>query len=548
VKRFPAILILILILTSQGLPMAQGQSPTFEPTLVTVVFDTPTPVPELPSPTASLSPTPAPPTPTSLPTPTPSATPDVSGRIVDSGADVAFPMAIRFTAVLDEPITDYQSLSLTLNIPGLQDWITLRPADASWFDPEDPTRLAVTWQVTPDQMPPLFGTITYTWELLDSQGDFSRAIGQVDYFDRRAQWIRQSSDDGLIVLYSADRTQPAVLDRLQSMGALLGRSSVEQPIARIILYPEEMDIGCRKSDGPDGTVTRSTVFDVSGVVIGCDVALALGSMEAARITPIQESDALAVDMAAFHLRQYFPGMRADSDTPDWWLAGLAQFFSGQPPEGSLITAQRAARANATLSLAGQNSPREAVDPEIWDVQAYGLVLYVFDQIGLDGLLSFLAEVEADGFEAAYARQFAVPLERQIADWSRWIFTDDAAAIYSISPYAAPTATPTASLTPSATFTSSPTDTATASPTITLTPSSTLTFTRTPTVPPTLAAPTHTPRPMAVLLTPTPSAANASASTGEGTLRSAVVIVMVIIIGVLIVLLLRTFAGRSRGSS
>jgi hypothetical protein len=196
----------------------------------------------------------------------------------------------------------------------------------------------------------------------------------------------------------------------------------------------------------------------------------------------------------------------------------------------------AARSNGLLdqttmeaSVAGNGVPAAR-----WQAQSYAMVLYIADQIGLEGLFALARAALEAPFESVYREAIGQPLSTLVPNLRDWLFTPRGESAYLLSLYGAATATPapTVTFTPfPPTRTPRPEPSVTPTPTITLTPTTRPTATRTPTV---------TPRPPGSLDTATPISIITPTNQpliGTGS-RTSILAVLVIVLAVLVILYAR----------
>jgi cell division septation protein DedD len=181
--------------------------------------------------------------------------------------------------------------------------------------------------------------------------------------------------------------------------------------------------------------------------------------------------------------------------PDWFRVGFADLNAPTPKNELLPLVQNAARTGRLFSLETLITADDDTD-SLWHAQAYSLVLYMADRLGIAGVRRFAdALAEAPDFATAYEGAMDEPLAALLPGWERWLFTSKAAAAYGFVAFQPDTPTPT--LTPTQTLTPTPLP-----PTATPTATASATVTRTP-APPT-ETPSITPRPAGSLYTPTPT--------------------------------------------
>ncbi len=232
--------------------------------------------------------------------------------------------------------------------------------------------------------------------------------------------------------------------------------------------------------------------------------------------------------------------------PLWFRRGLALFTLPTNKLNMLEPAQRASRSNSLFTLDEMNA-EPTQDAELWRAQSYGMVLYIAQQAGVQGLFE-LARNPGESFADTYQRAMGQPLSNLISSWQRWLFTSSAEAAYAYFPQLA--TTPTPSFTPTPTQ-PRPTATPTATNTPTITPSVTNTGiperilpTLTPTRTPTDAPASVTPRPAGSLRTPTPTPTPTSTLPGGQSTGFAALAVIFLLLAGLSVIYLRQNSRRS----
>jgi hypothetical protein len=229
-------------------------------------------------------------------------------------------------------------------------------------------------------------------------------------------------------------------------------------------------------------------------------------------------------------------LHPDTNVPAWFVSALRLLYRPTSKSDLLAPALSAARSNTLLTLDEMaTSPLQGARADVWRAQSYGMLLYVADAVGLDGVWQLARDVSSAGFAAAYERIMRQPLTSLVRNARDWLLTPRGEAAYSLAVYAQPTRTAA----PSATFTPFPA-TRTPRPDASLTP--TPTITPTPTQRPTATlTPTITPRPPGSLDTPTPIPAQTTTPLIEPTSRTSILAVLIIILAVLII----TFARVGR---
>lgn len=486
-------------------------------------FITPSVIPDLP--TLTPIPTEAPPTavPTQPPTRVPTATPQIEGDLItDLGARIDFPDAVEFflmLAALPEADTRVQ---LEIEAASLNQRVIVQGVLAD-FQPEDDAesqRLIYNWQPAPDNAPVLFDTLTYRWTIEGEEAD-NIASDRVVFTDPRASWITTTIVDGHLSLVTAERSRSRLASNLDQIYRLLQAETGESPDLRFIIYEGGILPACGDED------ENCDVYQRSGYI------------------PLAASDGLEPDLTRLLVSAFYAPKWADAGVPDWWLEGFSRYLSPVTASQMLAVSQTAERSGLTFSLDEMAvRPVSAPQQAQWDAQAYGMALYVFSQIGREGVFE-LAGMPEPTFGESFQLLTEQRLNTLIPGWSRWIFTELAPVVYGLTPYMAVTSTPSITPTPSLTVT----------PTFTLTPTATATYTFTPdlrtqTEPPTItplpsatdSPPTSTPRSMSVLLTPEPQSTTATSFEGVNT-RMIVAGTLILLIIVLIVVFFLSMRRR-----
>jgi hypothetical protein len=253
------------------------------------------------------------------------------------------------------------------------------------------------------------------------------------------------------------------------------------------------------------------------------------------------SGASAEDLITAKLvREFYTPLWNGKAVPEWFLAGLEQLYSPTPKNPLLSPVQQAARAGTLLTLPEMELADESA---LWRAQSFGMMLYLFDQLGMRGVFD-LARVDAEDFPTAYESAIDTPLTALIPAWSQWIFSRSAESLYGITPYQPPTPLPSPTLTPSTTRrpTLTPSPTFTPSLAATPTPRGVRTYTPPPTVTPSETLPppppTVTPRPPGSLqpLTPTPTALQVTLS--QPGVQAGAITFLLLLLGLLVFVFIR----------
>lgn len=456
----------------------------------------------------------------------------VTGFVRDGAAEIIFPQAIRFTLDLALSTAEIASAELTLDWGGHDPVVVSVDVGQAIRDTETGASLSYDWRIPVDDPPPLFGDIRYRWSLTAGDGSTGAFDGTLTFSDPRVDWVRLDSDDAFRV--AAPRAQTLLVESLPEVRALLETNTGRNIVANLLIYPFEP--GCTPGEEPDTQIARAP----SGATVFCDVGIADAVLAGYRVLLLRPELTAESQIVGTLVREAYAPLWQDKAVPDWFIDGLAQFYAPSLKNGLLPPVQQAARDGTLLAL---RDLQTAQNTALWRAQSYGMILFIADKIGFQGLLD-LARVDADDFDSAYERVMGAPLSALIPAWQQWIFSRQAEAVYGITPYQPPTPTPT--------FTPTASSTPTASATATLMPSMTPTFTTTPrgartrmpvaTVAPsntpTLRPATRTPRPAGSLPTVTPPPTALQTAVAQPGVQAGVITFLILLLGLLVFLFIR----------
>lgn len=441
------------------------------------------------------------------------------GVIRQWSQSIIFPAAIRFNLTVELPQPEIQAVTLVVQPEG-RETITI-PVDLSeailvgGAAPE----LEVIWFLPAAAPPILFREVTFSWTVVSSGNAVSNVSDRLVFRDDRTDWV-QDIEAGTGIRLTLSNGQPKTgqsslsrtgLELLQAnvrqMQELLDEYVGQRQEFNVLVYAGGLAPECAPLD--DGAF--ATTDPVTSLPVSCDPEVATAIVQASEYDVIETSsaavEAIQNTVIAHVVRRTYDALWDGQNVPEWFAAGLVQFYAPvlKSEEGLALT--QAARNRSLLPLEQMVVlPSGAVSVDLWQAQSYGMVAYIASVIGVDGLLGLASDIPAsDSFEAAYQTAMGKSSETLVSDVSRWVFNETALGAFNFTLYQGVTATPTASRTPTSTFT--PTATMTLTPTVTpsvtgvlsATPRPTNTATSTATA----APPTVTPRPAGSLNTATP---------------------------------------------
>jgi hypothetical protein len=259
------------------------------------------------------------------------------------------------------------------------------------------------------------------------------------------------------------------------------------PTFQWMLYPPDVAPGC-SLDAQNQPVAIDPLTDET-IPCNPDHARALYeslNMRTPQLDATTSSAALSALSADLVEARYGANWQA-AGVPDWFRYGFSTFFTPSRKMALLAPAVSAARAEQLVPL--DRLAELAERDDLWRAESYGIVLYLAQRLGIDGLVALADQIGPEmSFSAALESAMGSPSSSATQTLQRWLLTEAAVSAYNYVPYGPPTPTANATLPPAPTATATATASATFVPT--RTPRPTLSPTRTP-IPP---VPSATPRP------------------------------------------------------
>lgn len=407
-----------------------------------------------------------------------------------------YPEAIWSDFVLLRPVTDFASASMTVTQQsGFNQTVTLSLSDIAEVT-EPYTDFEYVWPIPLENPPRLYELTTVRWDFTRTDGTIDSLAVSLRFEDNRAAWLTDATEN--VRLASPDRLNPATIrNEVEQLYALMQTRSRQSGQIGLALYDSGLPSDPCERDASGAPIVRAQGI-VRSVTLPCDAARSQALHAASGYTLVQVdyltyNAALEAVSRALVDRLYAP-LWGESDVPAWFRYGLGVFYAPTDKSVYLDEVQRAARTGGLL-LEYAQPPADPIKRATWQAQSYGLVLYMAEQIGVDGLFDLAASLGTSTLESGYRAAADAPLAGVFPAWRDWIFSQAARTAYTFNPYLDVTPTPTATLsptpfpsTPTRTFT--PTFTPSVTPTVTGVLSPTPRPTDTPSATPT---PTFTPR-------------------------------------------------------
>jgi len=437
--------------------------------------------------------------------------------IVARRVEVVFPAVVRLFVTFEGMDEPPESVSLLL----AQD-------DRVFFDeqveliaaPEEEGTATwrYDWPIPPEDGPALFEPVSYRWTVVDSadaeqeaDGEFVFAPGPGDFRHGGEPPLSFTVLDSSLNLRLA---RQAVLPAYELMAAQTGL----EPEFRWVVLPPGFAYCTATTDAEGRTVSvvlaPSPEEEPDTYPCREDAAERLFAASGYQVLwrekagLLQFEDALVDAMFSVFYGQFWEGQ----NIPDWFRAGLRRYLRVNPDPLLIRRLQIEARAGRLFTAAQMEAePSEPGQWQLWEQQAYGLVLYLADQHGAEAPLTLAQEAAQTAWDDAFGDPTGGDLAALMPNWERWLFVEGALRAGSWTLYMpdTPTPTPTRTATPlPPTAAPSATATAAASPAATMTPGSAAARTLSPlpaTMTPTpLLTATNTPRPPGSLTQPPPA--------------------------------------------
>lgn len=451
---------------------------------------------------AATSPAPTTARATSSPTPLPE-------YVLTSESGIVYPTALASYFEFAQPKTEFVDATLMLRQEGWSQG-PISVDYASLADEVDGiTRLTYIWDITPNDPPRVFEDVELTWTFVQQDGSQVTFTHTVYYADPRVTWEVIFPSDGQIELaFPSGRAAATPLTLgLEASYALLQTSTGQEdfsPTIRMVVYDGSLTANPCQTNASGESISRGTDIIIELPCNPDSVTENIYTPSGFRVIQLSPSSAETLQTATIGVLfdEFYDRLWADAGTvvPAWFREGLKKFYTPGIKATDYELSRSAARAGGALRRM-ETVPTDEAGRTQWSAQSYGMVLYMAEQLGVDGLFGLARSIGPENTLAgAYEAASRTPLSGLISAWNSWLFTIPAQTAYNYSPYL-PT-TPTPSRTPTHTPTITRTPTPTSTPTITPTITGVLSATPRPAtaVPPSIT-PSITSRPAGSLPTP-----------------------------------------------
>ncbi|NPV65601.1 MAG: hypothetical protein HPY64_00485 [Anaerolineae bacterium] len=437
---------------------------------------------------------------------------DTGPGIMSLRVEVLFPAVVRFFVSLEQGAAAPQTALLTLMQEGRT--LFVDQVDLVVHSEETATTWRYDWPIPPEGAPKLFVPVSYRWTLADAAGVQQEAEGEFLFAPGSADF-RHGGEPPLSF---------SVVD--SSLNLRMARQAV-LPAYALMSTQTALEPAFRWAVLPSGFAFCVSIIDANGNP--ASVVLAPAPKEEPAAYPCREEDAerLFAESGYQILRRRTVGLLpfenelvdamfeafygqywAERDVPSWFRAGLRQYLHVNPDPLAIRYLQVEGRADRLFNAAQMQSEPVEADRQLWEAQAYSLVLYLADRYGAEAPLTLARGVIEGGWAQGFSELVGGDLEALMAGWERWLYTDAAARAGGWTLYMPATATPTPTRTVTPVpLTAIPPASVTMLPTLatTLTPTGVMTHDVMPvlTTAPAVSTATNTPRPPGSLTQPSP---------------------------------------------
>jgi hypothetical protein len=487
--------------------------------------------------------------------------------------EIIYPAGIHTAISLPSPLENLTNLTLEILFgDGTRQTFNLNPDAVTLASEDDRALLAYDYLFTSERIPRWFESVVITWRGTWADGVQQEAALTVMITDTRFAWLQATDPGGGMQLLIADgadladsqipaATLPArrtpvdpnlpptpdtiasqMTSGLWSVYELLAAQTGTRPVFRWIVYNTPSSPGCT-TNGDGQPIAQSSI---SLLELPCDHAIASAILRESGLEVVQVEqvgyDDLETALSASLVESFYAPVWNGRDIPAWFVSGLQQFISRVPKGNLRAPLQLAARTNRLYNLTDQQ-PSDVDASRLWSSQHYGLVLYLANRLGVQGVFDLARDAGvAESFDALLGERLSRSSNQLLPDFERWLFSEAAVSAFNLSLYQGATATPTVTRTPQPTITPSLTRTPAPTPTLTVTGvlSPTPTVTLRPSSTATLSPATVTPRPPGSLPTiaPTATPAPEGVQVENPGLTGGIALVGIALIGVLAYFLFR----------
>jgi hypothetical protein len=470
-------------------------------------------------------------------TPSPTPEPPV---IVGTRERPVLPEGVRLLVRVEALQEEIERLEIEIEQEeGPQRRFQLDPAETIFIDYRDgTTEYQYIWQIEDEREVRLFEPVNVTYRVRTTDGRRDEEETTFILEHQLGTWRSEESEQ--LVLYWKDAGVNGELhlrEQREVVDFLAEETGFDEKLEFVIYlqsdqFCQEVPV-LRADDENDGESTATAeaepetevVYIDAGVQVPCDRQEMLNLYRQDNIVPVLVSDlsfftvqqAIITQMVTVAYQEQW----GDAQLPEWFVTGLGLLYGKNAPGGALEFARDVWQQDQLLTLGQLSSSLDelsnASDRDLWEVQAYLLVLFLADEYGADAPFAIARRIDSDtSFDEALDTITTDALPTIYNHWQAWLIQPRADQAVAWDPYVGITPTPSSTFTPSPL---PPTRTPIPTATITLTPSSTerpgrvitvtqpLFPTRTPTA-------TVSPLPPGSLRRPTAPPAENTDSSGE----------------------------------
>ena len=315
--------------------------------------------------------------------------PIVDGYVRGHSTEVLFPMAVRFRVTFSQIADLLSSVTLRIEPAGQAPIdVTLDLKDDVLIADELHTEFQYVWDLPADISLPLFsrGNVVFEWQAVDTVGRTARVRDALDFRDDRIFWTESEDPEGRINLYvPGDGPDPnQIRQGAQLAYDLITTNLGQSEPVNVIIYGPQTDLtACElRTDAETGVEQLVSISRVDGLAVTCDPNRAAAIFANNDFAVIQAAgnnlSAFQMVLVEWLVRHLYETVWAEN-VPDWFKAGLVDFYQPVSKARLLQPVQTAARTNRLLTLAQMS---EDQGNDLWTAQRYAMVVYIADLIGV----------------------------------------------------------------------------------------------------------------------------------------------------------------------
>lgn len=404
-----------------------------------------------------------------------------AGQIYSHGIELLYPVTIRFFLTVSCPQAMLNNVELTVRQEsGLYLSFDVSVADHIGEESRDYTNLIYDWVLADSEQTPLpFESLNYGWRVETAEGVSSVADEILLEDTRHGEWYKGGEPPLTLRWLNPDLAGGRIQKETLAAYDLLTRRTGLSPRFEFVIYDPGMKLCESRVQETGETASVLISHNFGQPQYACSLEHYKQAYDHANMLFLQRTslgyavleDELITEMA----QKTYDQLWAGAEVPAWFRFGLAGLYRLRPNYSALQVVRTAARTETLITLPELAQPLPSTTQfqaqMLWESESYLLVLFLADKFGAQAPFELAQAVtqHAGGFAGALQDLIGAGDAALWDEWTTWIFTNNADAAQTWTPYLLTTPTPTA--TPTATRippSRTPTPTATATPTATST--------------------------------------------------------------------------------